>query len=63
MLWMIDNTEKENQFSSCSWCNKKNIIITCANCGCGVKYGDTYPRKKDKMRICENCYKEENKNV
>lgn len=47
----------KEQFDTCSWCNKKDTIITCANCGKGVEYGKTYPRQ-DKLRICEECYGE-----
>ena len=40
---------REEVFDTCTWCNKKGTIITCACCKEPVKYGDSLA--SDKLKI------------
>ena len=51
---------REEVFDTCTWCNKKGTIITCACCKEPVKYGDSLASDKLKingkgLRICKEC--------
>ena len=54
----------KEMFDTCSWCNKKDTIITCAGCGKPVKYGESQASEKIKisgqgLRICKECKENE----
>lgn len=56
--------EEREQYGTCTWCNNKNTVITCAGCGKGVRYGDTCPSHTLKannqpLRVCVECGKKE----
>ena len=55
---------EDEVFDTCTWCNKKDTLITCAECGKPVKYGDSVEGNKkirgQGLRICKNCKEVEN---